>query len=223
MSIPNYYKFLDNGTSDKKPYKNFDKIKIQPVERWSIYGSSGSGKNNALIYIITQMDCWDEIFICCRHPDQKLLKVMQSAGCHLTDDINTLPKLEDIPLDGKMRCFVFDDMQQTDKATLAKITDLYTRARHKKVCIISLFQNFYSSPKTMRGNSTIIILQKILSVRDLKMILSEYSITDVSTDAIMNLYNKIKERSQMDFLLIDLVNNDPSYKFRHNFNPVRLV
>ena len=73
--VPNYYKFIAENKT-KKPYPNFDKIRIPPVQRWLIFGSSGSGKNNTLVYIIQNMDCWDEIFICGRHKNQPLLQLL---------------------------------------------------------------------------------------------------------------------------------------------------
>ena len=221
MSIPNYYKYLGSG-NESSPYRNFDKIKINPIQRWSIFGSSGSGKNNALIYIITQMDCWHQIYICARHTEQKLLQVMKNAGCFLTDKITEMPDLDTMNDDGKNRLFIFDDMQGSDKTSLAKITDYYTRARHKKVALMGLFQNYYSIPKICRGNSDILVVTKILSVKDLKRMLAEYSINDVSIDTIMRLYNEIKRVSPMDFMLIDLAANDPEYRFRRNFQKVKL-
>ena len=223
-SVPNYYRILDRGGhTEKKPYKNYDKIKINPIQRWSIFGSSGSGKNNALIYIIQNMDCWDQIYICARHPEQKLLQLLKAAGCFLTDKVEEMPDLDtQIPQDGKNRLFIFDDFQQSDKKTLDKITDYYTRCRHKKIAIMGLFQNYYSIPKICRGNSDILVITKILSFKDLKRMLSEYSINDISIDTIMKIYSEIKRQSQMDFMLIDLVNNEPGYRFRRNFSKIDL-
>ena len=71
----------------------------------------------------------------------------------------------------------------------------------------------------IRQNADYMVLKKINSSKDLKRIVSEYSL-DLSADDIMKLYKYANTGELTDFFLIDLINTDYKYKYRKNFEPI---
>jgi hypothetical protein len=70
---------------------------------------------------------------------------------------------------------------------------------------------------TVRRNISYLILKKISSMKDITMIIKNYSL-ECSKEAVINMYNKATAK-QTDFLMVDLDAPEKD-RFRHNFKTI---
>jgi hypothetical protein len=175
-----------------------------------IIGGSGSGKTNVLLdFIHKSSGTFNRICICCRTRDEPLYDYLSLKSPEIEFYENG--EIPDINEFGKENnnLVVFDDLVlQKDQSDIA---EYYIRGRKKNITCIYLSQSYFKIPKLIRINCRYIILKKLSSIRDLKLILSEYSL-DVNLNKITDLYNEAT-KDFTDFLLIDVNNN----KFTKNF------
>ena len=63
--IKNYYKLIHDEykTGSGIKYKNYDKLRIDIPFRMLIVGSSGSGKTNITLNLISLMNCFTRIYL----------------------------------------------------------------------------------------------------------------------------------------------------------------
>jgi type IV secretory pathway VirB4 component len=177
-----------------------------------IIGGSGSGKTNVLMQFLSlTTETFDNIVICTRNKDEPLYNLLQEKIPDITFYENEIPSIEDFN-GSKMSLICFDDLV-LDKQLNNQIQEYYIRARKKNITCIYLSQSYYKIPKLIRINARYIIIKKLASLKDLKLIISEYSLDNV--DNILSLY---KEATQQftDFLLIDVFNNS----FKKNFTSI---
>ena len=216
-AIPKQYK----GGSTKK-YKAYQQIKIDVPCRMLICGAGGSGKTNTLMNIIRAMNAWDKYILVAKQPDQPIYNFLRDLlGTKLTiyENMDEFPSLDEF--DGKVQTLViFDDMLCEDKKTQTKIANIYIRARHKLVSAFYLSQAYFQTAGLIRKNCDIIVITKINTKRDLTYIVREYSLTEMTDDELMALYNKIKSAGFGNYLTVDTNSNDPKYKFRFNLEPI---
>ena len=86
--------------------------------------------------------------------------------------------------------------------------------RKKNVSIIYLSQSYYRVPKFIRVNANELILIKVPSERDLKLILSE-SAMGIDKEVLLRMYNDLT-REKFNALIIDF-NAPPEKRYIHNF------
>jgi hypothetical protein len=207
MSIINYYKRIkkEEAYNPKKDIHGLD-IPFYMI----IIGGSGSGKTNVLLdFIHKSSGTFNRICICCRTRDEPLYDYLSLKSPEIEFFENG--EIPDINEFGKENnnLVVFDDLVlQKDQSDIA---EYYIRGRKKNITCIYLSQSYFKIPKLIRINCRYIILKKLSSIRDLKLILSEYSL-DVNLNKITDLYNEAT-KDFTDFLLIDVNNN----KFTKNF------
>ena len=224
-SAINFYKHIGKKYSDgsKGKYKNYDKIKIEIPMRLLIVGASGSGKTNTLLNIISQMNSWQKIYLCGRNINQPLYRflidILDEDTLFVCENVDDLPQIEEF--DPKIQnLLIFDDMICENNATLKKISSFFIRARHVNVSSVFLSQSYFDTPKLVRKNCDYIILKKINTKRDLKMLMKEYNLDD-NLDNVMNIYQKISKSGMENWFLIDTNTNDPTLKYRFNFSPIK--
>jgi hypothetical protein len=207
MSIINYYKRIkkEEAYNPKKDIHGLD-IPFYMI----IIGGSGSGKTNVLLdFIHKSSGTFNRICICCRTRDEPLYDYLSLKSPEIEFFENG--EIPDINEFGKENnnLVIFDDLVlQKDQSDIA---EYYVRGRKKNITCIYLSQSYFKTPKLIRINCRYIILKKLSSIRDLKLILSEYSL-DVNLNKITDLYNEAT-KDFTDFLLIDVNNN----KFTKNF------
>lgn len=175
-----------------------------------IIGGSGSGKTNILMLFITlSSGTFSKVVICVKNADEPLYNLLKSANeeteFYENGDIPDIKEFEG----HKSSLIVFDDLVlEKDQS---RIQQYFIRGRKFGITCIYISQSYYKIPKLIRINCRYIILKKLASAKDLKLIISEYNL-NYNIDQILSLYNQAT-KDFTDFLLIDTQNNI----FRMNF------
>ena len=197
----------------------YEKHHIKIPFRMLIVGNSGSGKTSTLLNLIYNMpDTFQEIIICCKskheplyefledkYSKDKSVKIMEFGKDGLPD-IDKMDK-------GQQRLLVFDDLvnEKDQKA----ICESFIRARKKNCSLCYLSQSYYAVPKLVRNNLTYIIIKQLSSLKNLTMIMREYSL-GIDKKELKEMYDDSTSDKQ-GFLMLDL-ENDKDKRFRSGFN-----
>lgn len=186
-----------------KPIKvhnpNYETHQISLPFRMLICTASGGGKTNFLLNLIFQMsNTFHKIII--------ITKEEERLYCHLLDRLKdgveihyggNVPEFERMPK-GENGLVVFDDMVLTKNN---KIGEMFIRGRKLGYSSIYITQSFFATNKLIRQNVNYISLGRGMIKRDLRLVLSEFSI-NLSIDQLEDLYNTIT-KVPMQFMLID--------------------
>lgn len=208
MSVINYYKKI-KGKEAYNPKKDIHGLDIPFY--MIIVAASGAGKTNVLVnFIHISSGTFNRICICCRTKDEPLYEYIANKSPDIEFYENgDIPNIDDFDSNDN-NLVVFDDLVlQKDQSD---IEEYFIRGRKKGITCIYLSQSYYKIPKLIRINCRYIILKKLSSIKDLKLILSEYNIGNFSSNPKINL-DKITEiytdatANFTDFLLIDVKNN----------------
>lgn len=210
----------------KTQYHNpcFDNHRLQIPFRLLICGNSGSGKSTLCLEIIHRMDnTFGNIIICTKNSQEPLYKFLRSKidseQLQIFEGIDNIPPLDSFDSD-LQHLICFDDLvlEKNQKS----IEEYFIRSRKiaKGISCMYLTQNYFATPKTIRINSNYIILKKLSSTRDLRMIMNDFSL-GVDKDTLVDLY-KFATKDKDDFLLID-IETVPEHRFRRRFLDVILL
>lgn len=176
-----------------------------------ICGNSGSYKTGTLLELIKRMDdTFEQIIICCKAKCEPLYEFLASRLSIQFYEEGKIPNIDEFKDGRKQTLIVFDDLVLMKDQS--KIAEFFIRSRKYNVSCIYISQSYYKTPKIIRININYLILKKLPSTRDLKMVLSENSI-GLNIDQLTNIYKNITSRSNLDFLLIDI----DKVHIRHNF------
>jgi energy-coupling factor transporter ATP-binding protein EcfA2 len=204
-------------TKSINPNYNFHQISV-PF-RGLLIGSSGAGKTNLLMNIIVAMPkTFNHIYIYSKATEPLydfLTSQLSSDLLTISYDLDDLRNFDDKNYYGQT-LLVVDDMCLEKNQEC--ISELYIRGR--KICggvsLLYLSQSYFKIPKTIRLQSDYIFILKVGAVRDLKMILSEYSL-QATKQQLTNMYNYCCNSSQFgEFFLTDLKNTQDK-TYRKNF------
>ena len=203
----------------KQNNPHYEKHHIKIPFRMLICGNSGSGKTSTLMNVLLNMPgTFEEIIICCKSKAEPLyeyledkfkkdksIKIMEFAKDGLPD-IDKFDK-------ETQRLLVFDDLvnEKDQKA----ICESFIRARKKNCSLCYLSQSYYAVPKLIRNNLTYIIIKQLSSLKNLTMIMREYSL-GVDKKEMKEMYDDATSDKQ-GFLMLDL-EGDKEKRFRSGFN-----
>jgi hypothetical protein len=216
-SIPDYgaalpAKFRTASAGDIKG------LGIKKLFRMLILGPSFSGKNNLCMYILKNSPhAFAHLHIIARNPDQELYRYLQEklAGFITIHDHDAPPHVDQIRKtkgDG-IELVIIDDFS-SDKLLMEKVfSHYYIRGRHLKLSTICLIHSYFACPKMIRLNSEYIAILKANSRRDIKMVNTDFNITDMSDDRMMSAYERATA-NKGHMLFIDSIKG----KLRFNFN-----
>lgn len=206
--IKNFYTEIKK----EKPARNTG-YKLHGLElptRILVCSPSGTGKTNWLLnFLRLSSGSFSKIVISLKSSDEPLYNLLKKES----EDIEffeegVIPPISDF--DGHTSSLiVFDDLVLEKDQRL--IQEYFVRGRKKGITCIYLSQSYYKSPKLIRINCRYIIIKRLASIKDLKLILSEYNLNQ-DIDSILSLYNEATQ-DFLSFLLIDTQNN----KFTKNF------
>jgi A32 protein len=197
----NFYKTIK---SEKKLNPNEDKHKIHLEFRAIICTASGGGKTNLLTNILYEMsETFHKIYIVTKEKEP-LYEMIEER---LKDQKNQIkifyggkiPDLENLAPLKQQGLIIFDDMVLSQSKEMGEI---FIRCRKLGWSAIFISQSYFGIQKLIRQNCNYIWLGRGILERDLKLILSEYSI-NIPKEKILYLYNKITEK-KMHFMMIDL-------------------
>ena len=212
-----WYEVIPKSMLLDVPNPSFDHHHISLPCRIILAGCSGASKSQCILEIIWRMpDTFSHIILCCQNSNEPLYQFLKSKlGEDLTihEGIENVPDLAELE-HGKDHhtLLIFDDLCLSKNQK--KIEEAFIRGRKVPASVIYSTQSYFAVPKVCRLNSTHIILKKLSTTRDLKMILSDHTL-GVSREELIAMYQRCTEK-QGDFLMI--ATTDPAgQKFRHNF------
>ena len=223
----NFYDLIREGDS---PYFNPNPNALQHPFRCIIAGSSGSGKSNLLMNVITTCNCFARIWICTKLPDEPLYRWLaktmkdemepEDEVVSFISSLAELPAHEEYANYGGQHLVVVDDFINDSEKMHKPVNDLATMGRKlgydgAGVSLIYISQKYYKIPAMIRAQSSYIILKRISSSRELRTIVKDFGL-GVSLDELQALYNQTSADAFKMFL-IDLVNQDDSKRFRLEF------
>ena len=187
-----------------KPIKihnpNYETHKISLPFRMLICTASGGGKSNFLLNMIFQMsNTFHKIIIITKEEERLYSHLLDRLkdGVEIHYGGNVPAEFEKMAK-GENGLVVFDDMVLTKDN---RIGEMFIRGRKLGYSSVYITQFFFGSPKLIRLNVNYIALGRGMIKRDLRLVLSEFSI-NLSIDQLEDLYNTIT-KVPMQFMLID--------------------
>ena len=206
------HNFYEDVKKDKTRNIGFKYHGIELPTRILICSPSGTGKTNLLInFLRLSSGTFTKIVICTKDSDEPLYNLLKEESNDIEFYENgQIPDTSEF--DGhKSSLIVFDDLVlEKDQR---RIEEYFIRGRKRGITCIYLTQNYYKTPKNIRINCRYIIIKRLASIKDLKLILSEYGLTQDITN-ILSLYDSAT-KDFLGFMFIDTTNN----KFYNNFPP----
>lgn len=208
MPLINFYSQIKQKKKHN-PHYNLHKIDLN--FRMLINCASGGGKSNFvtnLLYLFN--NTFSKIIIVSKESeplyDYVKIKVPE-ISIYYEGMIPDIEKLED----NKNGLIIFDDMVLTPNN---KIGELFIRGRKLGYSCIYISQSFYSTPKIIRQNCNLFAFGPGMTKRDLRLILSEFSM-GMSVDDLEKIYLNLT-KNKMNFMMIDINNRN----IRHNIEDI---
>lgn len=178
---------------------NYESHQIDLPFRALICCSSGSGKTNLLCNLIYEMNnTFHKIIIVTKAPEplyDMLVDRLKSVEIYYEGKYPDVTKMEE----NQNGLIIYDD-QVTSKDT--RISEMFIRGRKLGYSSIYISQSYFGTPKLIRQNVNLVWLGRGINKRDLKLILSEYSIS-MTIDQLLSIYFDIT-KVPMQFMMIDL-------------------
>lgn len=212
--MENYYAKLDKKYKTKSHNPNFGKThQIHIPARIVFCGNSGSGKTNCVLNMIKAMNgTFTKLILVCKSihgdPLYQMLKDKLGDAMDVYED-GLVPKLEDLPA-GDQTLMILDDLVG-DKEATQRVIEHFKRGRKKGITYCYLTQSWYKTDKFIRQNTSHVVIKKVSSVRDLKLVLSEFPL-NCEIKELKAMYDHCTSKFE-DVLLIDLL---PGHVY-HNF------
>lgn len=222
MALVNYYEKMPKDLNKKHYNPNYAKHGLKVPFRMAIVGSSGSGKTNILLNIISLTSgTFEKAYVLTKNADEPLynfLKEKLEDKLEIYESYDDLPKINDFNEQTGQYLVVFDDVCLDSKKEQEPISQFFIRGRKIAggISCVYISQSYFHIPKVIRSNLNYLILKKLSSARDLNLIMSEYSL-GVEQKKLSELY-KDATRDRLHFLLIDIDEPELNKKFRFNFN-----
>ena len=202
---------------------NYDIHNISVPFRGAVIGSSGAGKTNFLLNLISVMGgTFNHIYVYTQ-AQEPLYDYLQSR---IPDEMLTvsygIESLESFDEDNYygQSLVIFDDLCNESAKKQKCICELFIRGRKIKggVSLLYLSQSYYKIPKLVRLQCNYIFILKVPSKRDLRLILSEYAL-NATIEQLEQMYKQCCMTGKIEsFLTIDMhAPQDSGKTFRHNF------
>jgi hypothetical protein len=190
-------------------------------------GTTGSGKSNILLNIISIMDStFNYIKIFTQNKEEPLYQYLESKiekpYLEIFEGLKELETMDMDKLEPAQYMFIFDDMCTQKNQRVIEHIFIRGRKMAQKCGISSIYlsQSYFATPSIIRKNINSLILKKINGKRDIDSILRETSI-GAEKEQLMNMF-KYCVQSKEDItncLFIDLGASDDE-KFRKNFSEI---
>lgn len=193
----NFYKTIKQ-TKKENPY--YEEHHLDPLLRAIICTNSGGGKTNLLVNILYEMsDTYWKIIIITK--EEEPLYTMLQERLKERVEIYYGGKIPELPAltERESGIVIFDDMVMSQTK---EIGEIFIRCRKQHYGAVFISQSYFGIQKIIRQNCNVIWLGRGILDRDLKLMLSEYSIK-IPKDKLIYLYNKITEK-KMYFMMINL-------------------
>lgn len=202
-----------------------------PPFRFGVIGSSGSGKTNMILYLLTTENFWlqngesifDEVYVFASTAKtdptfEELKKFNLIVPVYLSteleiDIINKIVNAED----GKKRLVYIDDFATSKK----KLSDealysLFFRSRHNNTSVILTSQYYFQVPPAIRANLSHLAIYSLKRAKELELLRMELSTPDIRDENFDAMYHEaVKE--PYNFLFHDLMKHKFYRNFTHEF------
>ena len=199
---------------------HFDSHQIKVPFRLAVIASSGGGKTQYLLNLISRMnDTFGHIYVCYRTNESLYDFLQKQIGADkitFFTQLSKFPQVNEMPKDKQILC-VFDDVVNYSDKEQGIIKEYYVRGRKwgKGISMCYLSQSFYRIPKIIRLQCNYLILLKLGSKRDLNLILGDYGL-GVDKEELMTIY-KDATKVPFDFLKLSLDERDDNKRFSKNW------
>lgn len=221
-SLKNWYGALPKDMIPTYTNPGFKNHGISLPFRGLIVGGSGSGKTTLVLEILHRMDdTFGHVTLYTMNAEEPLYKFLQSKikpqQLTIKEGYAAIEPPENLDKD-LQHLVVFDDLVLEKNQD--KIAQYFIRGRKiaKGVSCLYLTQSYFGAPKIVRLQCTFVMVKKLMSTRDLNMLLRDFSL-DCTREQLHALYKHCVDTNQRDFLFVDL--SAPEEKrFRFNFDEI---
>ena len=215
-------KHMKKFNGPKGVNRNFKNHGININRHQLICGMTGSGKSNFVVNLISQMQCFNHVYIFTKMIQEPIYQMLkEKLGDDLTlERIENVPNPDELKSTGQCLC-IFDDWLAESKQIFNKLVEYAIVTRKKHFSCVFLTQNFYSVPKVLREQITYLVLLSMTDKKNLSLIVSTLSI-DVEPSTIKRIISNAT-KNPLNICIIDIRNRDLNKKFRRNFNDYYLL
>jgi len=215
MSLPNPYEKLPAKYKTTADNPRLDKHNIELHFRMLVSAPSGSGKTSFVYNLLHIMDgTFDKVFVITANKDEPLYNhlVDKSKGrIIISEGISSIPDMDEFKKDYQY-LVVFDDL--VNKKNQSPIINYFIRCRKKNCSAIYITQSYYDVPTIIRKNVNYAVFLKLGGIKELKMIMRDYSLDDINQ--LKNMF-EYATNDKFQVLIIDKESQDPKRKFRKNY------
>lgn len=211
--MDNFYSKLSSKYKNKSYNPNKGKTHNFDLPfRLCIVGCSGSGKSNCLLNLLKKTNgTFSHIYLCLKNRNEPLYNMLCDK---LGDDITVFENGEVPPLSSiepnEEQLIIFDDLVGDKKATI-EIIEYFKMARKVNLSCCYLSQAYFKIDLFLRQNTNYLIIKKVASKRDLKLILSDFTL-NCDIKELQNIYSNITKKFE-DVMTIDLLNGHIFHNF----------
>lgn len=205
----------------KKDNPSFVNTQMDIDSRILVIGASGQGKTNWLNnYIYLSPNTFSHIHIVFKEfePLYEYLRDSLKGKITFYDDLNKLPDLKEIrknrDKDDEQLVVIDDWIAEIHK--YPKIVDFAIRCRKCNITFIFIAQSYFKIPKPIRSQMTYLILLKVSSGKDLRLIMGDFAL-GLELDELQDIYKDATKIKMKDFMKIDVNSGEANKKFSKNW------
>ena len=220
----NFYEHKDikkHLTVSHNPHLTETQIKL-PC-RVGVVAASGGGKSNFMLNCLSKMsDTFGHVYICIPNGGQEplyqfLLDKVGAKNVTFFKRATEIPPMAKFPHSDKQILLIFDDMVNATEPEQMIMREWFLRGRKvgKGVSMFFLSQSYFKISKFIRLQFNYLVLLKLSSMRDMSLIMSDYSL-GVQKEELLAIY-KDATKLQFGFLKIDVDARNNNLKYSRNF------
>lgn len=205
----------------KKHNPSFASTQIELNSRVLCIGGSGSGKTHALVhYVMKAPNTFAKIVVVSKNISEPLYELLKERlnGRIVFYGLDELPTLTDLHKMKKDKTeewlVIFDDIVN-DVGKDSKISNYFIAGRKLGFTQWFLSQSYFKIPKILRQQAGYLILLRLSSNKDLKLILSDFAL-GIEPDDLVEMY-RVATREKFHFLKVDIDSTDMDRKFSKDF------
>jgi hypothetical protein len=177
-------------------------------QHFILVGGTGSGKTNSLLNYLHRTSqpkkgTFDHVIMCVMKMEGANHFLQEKLGDKLSLflGLDKFPPVSDFPDLSKTNdsqfLVVFDDcVNEKNLNNVNKILQYFTYGRSKGITVIYLTQGYYRTPIFIRQQVSFILLCSIKSNRELKSILKDYDISNVTDEQLVAMYEYSQQKDE---------------------------
>lgn len=203
-----------------KTYHNpsFANTNISHPSRIAVIAPSGSGKTNWIINFLYRMpDTWAHVYVVHQIEESFYDMLREKLNDQITffKGLKEVPQPKDLLKTNDQVLFIWDDVITEKNQKVIEDYYVYGRKCGGGITSVYLSQSYFKIPKTVRLQLSYVIILKLSSDRDLKLLLTDYSL-GATKEQILEMYN-ISTKEKFNFMKISLQESNPNKKFSMNW------